>query len=60
MQFEDNLKARMEVGEHPTLYGYSDMEIPRIMTASMSMKRSLTGTTMCFSRKLWHSARANG
>lgn len=24
MQFEDNLKARMEAGEHPTLYGYSD------------------------------------
>ena len=24
MQFEDNLKARMDAGEHPTLYGYSD------------------------------------
>ena len=24
MPFEDNLKARMDAGEHPTLYGYSD------------------------------------
>ena len=24
MQFEDNLKARMNAEEHPTLYGYSD------------------------------------
>ena len=24
MQYEDNLKVRMDAGEHPTLYGYSD------------------------------------
>ena len=36
MQFEDNLKARMDAGGYPTLYGYSD-----------TMQKELTSVT-CF------------